>query len=113
MPELPLGIGRGPDRDDSDSTLTSATIHDWRPVYSGPGKSGVCVCGHLAEEHHRCAVMNLEYLEATGEEWVLCECEFYDCNEGGGLDEHGQPHCGRYQDRGVDVDATRDAILDS
>jgi hypothetical protein len=31
--------------------------------------------------------------------YVPQECEFYGCNEYGGLDEDGNPHCGQYIDK--------------
>lgn len=30
--------------------------------------------------------------------YVAQECEFFGCNEDGGLDEKGQPHCGMYKE---------------
>ena len=68
------------------------------PRYSGPNRSGICVCGHSWDDHHLCCVMNQAYLDATGEFAIPCECEFYGCNEMGGLDAEGRPHCSRYLD---------------
>lgn len=53
--------------------------------YSGPNRSGVCVCGHSWEKHHLSCVMNREYAEATGESYVPQECEAFGFNERGGL----------------------------
>jgi hypothetical protein len=72
----------------------------WRPRYSGPGKCGVCVCGHPVEDHHCGVVCNPAYYAQTGEELVPQECEFYGCNEDGGLDDKGELHCGHYVDAG-------------
>jgi hypothetical protein len=73
----------------------------WTPRYSGPGKSGVCVCGHPWDSHHLGIVMNADYLAQTGESYIAQECEEFGCNEFGGLDADGKPHCGNYVDRGV------------
>jgi hypothetical protein len=73
----------------------------WEPLYSGPGKSGVCRCGHSHEDHHGGIVMNADYFKQTGEGRVPGECEFYGCNEEGGLDADGNLHCGNYVDRGI------------
>ena len=69
--------------------------------YSGPGKSGVCKCGHAWDEHHLNVVMNHEYALTTGEAYVPEECEFFGFNETGGLDAEGKNHCQRYEDAGV------------
>jgi hypothetical protein len=70
--------------------------------YSGPSRSGICVCGHSWESHHRMIVMNKEYYETTQEGYVLGECCFYGFNEAGGLmpDDNGEwhPHCFGYRD---------------
>jgi len=49
--------------------------------------------------------MNPDYLETDGgdEYYIPQECEFYGCNEEGGLDEEGNPHCGQYVDSGTVV----------
>ena len=75
------------------------------PRYSGPGKSGVCKCGHSWDEHHLGIVLNMEYYEATREGYVPQECEHYGFNESGGLmpGPYGWVHhCTRYEDRGSD-----------
>ena len=78
-----------------------------KPRYSGPHRTGVCVCGHSWEEHHPRCVMNKEYYEATGEAYVPGECEYYGCNETGGMkpdpcnpDGRWVGHCHRYLDTG-------------
>ena len=65
--------------------------------------SGVCRCGHSWEDHHNGCVMNSEYAKLC-EDWgqppyIPQECEYYGCNEDGGLDEKGEPHCGRFVDK--------------
>jgi len=72
----------------------------YRPNYSGPGRTGVCVCGHRWNDHHLGIVMNPAFYDATGEEFFPQECEFYGCNERGGLDAEGNFHCGMYRDSG-------------
>ena len=78
--------------------------------YSGPGKSGICKCGHSWESHHLSIVMNREYWEATGEGYMPDECCFYGCNEEGGMMPNPDKsedadwmieHCFKYEDRGV------------
>ncbi len=66
--------------------------------YSGPHRSGICICGHSWEVHHLGMVMNLAYIDETGEGYIPQECEFYGANEMGGLDAEGEPHCGQYRD---------------
>lgn len=44
--------------------------------------------------------MNREHYEKTGEAYVPQECEFYGCNEMGGLDSEGEVHCFGYEDSG-------------
>ena len=79
-------------------------MSDFKPMYSGPGKTGICKCGHSWEEHHLGIVMNKECFEATQEGYVPQECEHYGCNELGGLmpGEDGEwvEHCGHYKDSG-------------
>ena len=72
----------------------------WKPRYSGPGHTGICVCGHGWADHHLGLVMNPAYVEATGENYIPQECDFYGCNEEGGLDLEGKAHCFEYRDEG-------------
>ena len=72
----------------------------WTPRYSGPGQTGICRCGHSADDHHGGIVMNEEYFRQTGESRVPGACEFYSCNEGEGLGPDGEPHCFEYVDAG-------------
>lgn len=74
----------------------------WEPRYSGPKKSGICVCGHSWEDHHLGIVMNSDYARETQEGYIPQECEFFGFNESGGLDDKGNYHCGSYKDVGVE-----------
>lgn len=84
--------------------------------YSGPGRTGICVCGHGWEEHHISCVMNEDYYNATKEGSFPDECTYYGFNEKGGMkpikrkggkktDEDGGYdwiyHCGQYVDGGI------------
>lgn len=71
-----------------------------RPRYSGPGRTGICVCGHRWDDHHLGIVLNPAYIDATGEGYFPQECEFWGCNEEGGLDDKGERHCFQYRDQG-------------
>ena len=75
--------------------------NQFKPRYSGPGRSGICVCGHSWKKHHLGIVMNNDYYKATKEMYVPQECEYYGFNEFGGLDAKGKPHCDSYRDRGI------------
>lgn len=69
-------------------------------TYSGPRRSGTCVCGHLWTDHHLGCVVNPAMVMTTGgpENYILQECEFFGCNEDGGLDAEGNDHCFGYRD---------------
>ena len=78
----------------------------YKPKYSGPECSGICVCGHPWGRHHLGMVMNMVYFEDTGESYVPQECEAYGFNEAGGLKYNEatgewEDHCHGYVDRGV------------
>jgi hypothetical protein len=75
-------------------------MSDFKPLYSGPGLTGICVCGHGYRDHHIGMVMNEEYGNVTGEWEVPQECEAFGFNETGGMDELGNYHCGQYVDSG-------------
>jgi hypothetical protein len=71
------------------------------PRYSGPNRSGVCVCGHSWDRHHLGMVMRQEYVDATGEGYIPQECEAFGFNEAGGLmPVNGEwiHHCSGYRD---------------
>lgn len=70
----------------------------WKARYSGPGRSGICVCGHKWDDHHLGMVARKEYVDDTGEAYIAQECEYFGCNEMGGYDEDGNPHCFGYKD---------------
>ena len=67
-------------------------------VYSGENRSGICKCGHSWEDHHTNVVLNEKYYKETEECYFPEECEYYGCNEYGGLDEDGNDHCHKYVD---------------
>lgn len=60
--------------------------------------SGTCKCGHSWQDHHLGIVANIEAAKIIGD-YLPQECEYYGCNEDGGLDKEGNPHCSRYIDR--------------
>lgn len=70
----------------------------YKPKYSGPNRSGVCICGHKWTRHHLGMVMRQEYIDATHEGYIPQECEHFGFNEMGGLDEEGNEHCFGYKD---------------
>ena len=74
---------------------------EYKPKYSGLGRSGVCKCGCSWEDHHLGVVMNEEYREQTGEAYVPQECEAFGFHEVGGMKfENGVwvDHCHGYVD---------------
>jgi len=73
-------------------------VTNYKRVYSGKHRSGICVCGHSHEDHHGQMVMNPVYYRKTKEYRYPEECEYYGCNEDGGMDDEGQYHCGQYKD---------------
>ena len=72
--------------------------------YSWTIITGICKCGHSWEDHHLGVIMNdavWTELKKTNPEhppYVPQECEYYGCNEDGGMDEEGNPHCGGYEE---------------
>jgi hypothetical protein len=48
----------------------------------------ICHCGHPYDDHHNSGLV----------ERIAGVCEFFGCNEEGGLDENGNIHCLRYID---------------
>jgi hypothetical protein len=69
--------------------------------------SGTCLCGHVASDHHGAVVDDQRLADALRISVVpVGGCEFFDCNEGEGLNEAGEIHCVRYVDRG-DPDPAR------
>lgn len=74
-------------------------------VYSGPGRTGRCICGHSWEDHHLGMIMNEEWSAPRSngvvEIYLPQECEYYGSNEDGGLDADGKDHCHRYRDEAL------------
>lgn len=71
------------------------------PKYSGPNRSGICICGHSWERHHLGIVLQQAYLDATNEAYLPGECEAFGFNEAGGLqlvDGEWVDHCHVYRD---------------
>lgn len=71
--------------------------------YSGPNRSGICVCGCSWDKHHLGIVMWKEYIDETGEYYIPQECEAYGSNEVGGAKynektEQWEDHCYDYRD---------------
>ena len=71
-----------------------------KAIYSGPERSGTCVCGHKWDRHHLGIVANVTRLwtDAGPECYIPQECEHYGWNEMGGLDREGHVHCFGYKD---------------
>ena len=76
----------------------SMELHMRYPRYSGPNRSGLCVCGHKWDDHHLGMVMKPDYVKETGEIYIAQECEFYGFNEDSGKDANGNDHCWGYKD---------------
>lgn len=68
--------------------------------YSGPNRTGICICGHTWQDHHLGIVLNEDYLNKVGESYLPEECEFYGFDEMGGKDADGHIHCDKYRDTG-------------
>jgi hypothetical protein len=71
--------------------------------------SSICGCGHAFADHHLGFILNedvLRDLPAGHPPYRMQECEYYDCNEGGGMGPDGYDHCHRYIDRGDPVAPT-------
>lgn len=65
-----------------------------KAIYSGSNRSGICVCGHRWDEHHLGVVARSEATEPDGgpEGYIPQECEHFEFDEIGGLDDEGNPH---------------------
>ena len=82
----------------------------YAPRYSGPNRSGTCICGHSWEDHHLGMVMRKEYVDQTHEGYIPQECEAYGFNEAGGMqriDGEWVDHCQGYRDS-LDTESKRD-----
>lgn len=71
--------------------------------YSGPGRSGVCMCGCLWDQHHLMLKMNEKHVKETQEAYVVGECTHYGFNRSAGMkydEEQGawNEHCLGYRD---------------
>lgn len=77
----------------------------YKARYSGPHRSGTCVCGHRWDRHHLGLVARQEYVDQTHEGYIAQECEAFGPNEMGGLDAAGNHHCSGY------VDTMNDEII--
>lgn len=78
---------------------------EYKPIYSGPGKTGICKCGCSWEEHHLCIVASKAYRDATGEGYIPDECCAFGFNETGGMKynpetQEWEDHCSGYRDSG-------------
>ena len=63
--------------------------------------TGVCKCGHSWEDHHLGWILNedtIKELPPDHPPYVPQECEYYGCNETGGLDDEGNDHCHNYEE---------------
>lgn len=71
-----------------------------KAIYSGPDRSGICVCGHSWQEHHLSIVVRPEAIETDDgrELYIPQECEHFGSNEMSGLDSEGNAHCSGYRD---------------
>jgi hypothetical protein len=63
--------------------------------------SGMCHCGHPYDDHHNSGIA----------EGIGGVCEFFGCNEEGGLDENGNIHCLRYIDTTQPDEPSRTQII--
>lgn len=77
----------------------------FKPTYSGPGKTGVCICGCPWDSHHLFLVMNKDYIETTGEGYIIGACCRYGFNEAEGMKyneelDFWESHCSGYKDTG-------------
>ena len=71
-----------------------------KAIYSGPNRSGTCMCGHRWDKHRLGVVATHEKAQTDGdyEAYVPQECGYYGFDGMGGLDREGEPHCLRYRD---------------
>lgn len=67
--------------------------------YSGPGRTGVCVCGHAWDDHHLGMIMREEYLRPRSngvvEAYLPQECEV---DQFEGMVREGGCDCQGYRD---------------
>lgn len=91
--------------------MTEGTVR--KAIYSGPNRSGVCVCGHKWDEHHLAMVLRPEAIETDGgpEAYIPQECEHFGFDEMGGLDHEGNPNCAETVGRRRNVSYGRGLLL--
>jgi hypothetical protein len=80
-------------------------IMTYQRRYSGPGRTGVCICGCSWEAHHLSIVMLKDYFDATQEHYIPEECDNYGFSEVGGMKyseetKKWEDHCHNYKDSG-------------
>lgn len=76
-------------------------MKEYQARYSGPNRSGICICGCSWEKHHLGIVMRQEYVKATGEGYIPQECCAFGSNETGGMKYENNEwtnHCSSYRD---------------
>jgi hypothetical protein len=62
----------------------------------------ICHCGHPYDDHHNAGIV---------EGIIAGVCEFFGCNEEGGLDDNGNIHCLRYIDTTQPDEPSRTQII--
>lgn len=91
-----------------DRAIDEENVERRDAVYSGPGKSGICVCGCSWNDHHLGMVLRLGRVltkQGTYEHYIAQECDRFGFNEYGGLKyneetEKWETHCHAYKDCG-------------
>jgi hypothetical protein len=78
----------------------------YKSIYSGPERSGICICGCKWESHHLSIVFNQKRIEETKEGYALGPCLRYGNNETEGLKYNEDTdewdfHCCGYCDSGI------------
>ena len=75
--------------------------------YTPKVRTGVCKCGHSWEDHHLGMVINADAIEVYKKYdaplYMPQECEYYGCNEAGGMEYIGAEdrwvdHCQQYEE---------------
>lgn len=72
-----------------------------KAIYSGPGRKGICICGHFWDRHHLGIIMRdgAEQVSGGGVEYFIPqECEAFGVNEDFGYGCGGGRHCFGYRD---------------
>lgn len=75
-----------------------------KPTYSGPGKTGMCVCGHRWDQHHLHIIMDCAIMDARKEGYIIGQCLAHGHNEAAGMmwndEDEMVDHCHEYRDTG-------------